>query len=96
MCALKLTPYSKLLALTKEGVDKLLAPVRSRSARKKAEYEVAKLEESLATFEKDITELCSKQEINFGAILDKLDEYDLAERRVRQFNKVIEELFPDA
>lgn len=80
--------------MTKEAVDKTLAPVRSKSQQLKAELEVSKLEERCACLEKEINEACSQKELNYDAIIDKLDELALAERRKEQFTKIITELFP--
>ena len=92
---MKLTPYSKLLTMTKEAIDKSIAPVKARAAKKQAELEVLKLEEKVATLENEITEMCSKRELNFNGIIDKMDDLALAQRRKEQFEKVIVELFPD-
>ena len=92
---MKLTAYSKLIVMSKEAVDKTLAPVRARSQKKKAELEVLKLEEAVTKIEQEVTELCSKQELDFNKIIDKLDEQELAQRRREQFEEVIKQLFPD-
>jgi hypothetical protein len=92
---MKLTPYQKLITMTKEAVDKTLAPVRSKSQHLKAQLEVSKLEERVATLEKEINETCSEKELNYDKIIDKLDELALTERRLKQFGKIISELFPE-
>lgn len=91
---MRLTPYKKLLTMAKEAVDATLAPVRAHSAKKKAELEMARLDERLATLESEINTLCSEKELNFDKIIDKLDQVALAERRKKQFGKIIEEMFP--
>lgn len=91
---MKLQPYAKLLTMTKEAIDKTLAPSRSKSQHLKAQLEVSKLEERVATLEKEITEACSEKELNYDKLIDKLDELALVERRLKQFGKIIEELFP--
>lgn len=95
MVTTKLTPYRKLLVMGKEALDEVLAPVRSRSAQKKAELEVAKLEERIATLDTELTTLCSSKDLNFDRIIDKLDEMALAARRKKQFDKILTEMFPD-
>jgi 5'-3' exonuclease len=92
---MKLTPYKKLLTMTKEAIDAVLVPVRSRAAQKQAELEMIKLEEKLATIESNLSVECSKKEINFDRIIEKLDEYALAERRKKQFERIISEMFPE-
>ena len=92
---MKLTPYKKLLTMAKEAVDATLAPVRTHAAKKQAELEMAKLDERIATLESELTSICSKKEIDFNSIINKLDEIALSERRKKQFEKIIGEMFPD-
>jgi hypothetical protein len=56
---MQLTPYEKVLTMTKELIDAALAPVRSNAAKKQAELEMAKLDERIATIESEINSLCS-------------------------------------
>lgn len=92
---MKLTPYKKLLTMAKEAVDTALAPVRARAAKKQAELETAKLDEKIATLESEITQECSKKDLDFEAIIRKMDDLALAERRKTQFEKITNELFPE-
>ncbi len=92
---MKLTPYKKLLVMGKEALDATLAPVRARAAQKQAELEVCKLEETIATLENQVHEACSKKDLNFSNIIDKMDELALAERRKTQLEKITKELFPE-
>lgn len=90
----KLKPFKDLVAMTKEKLDEALIPLRVRSARAKAEGEVIKLEERLLELETKINEACAKKELDFKGIGDMMDEYDLAERRLKQINDLVEALFP--
>jgi two-component sensor histidine kinase len=90
----KLTPYTKLLKMGREAVDSALAPIRANSAKKKAEHEMAKLEERIATMESEIHTKCSEKELDFDSIINSLDEIALAERRKAQFERIIGEMFP--
>lgn len=92
---LKLKPYKEILKMAKEAVDHSLAPVRANRARKQAELEVAKMDEKLASQEAKIFELCSAKDINFELIISSQDEYALMERRKKQFEKIIQEMFPE-
>lgn len=91
----KLTPYKKLLTMAKEAVDATLAPVRARAAKKQAELEMAKLDERIATMQSELNEACSQKDVNFAKIIDKLDDIALAERKKAQFQKILEEMFPE-
>ena len=91
---MKLKPFAEIIAMTKEGLDAALAPIRAKQVKMKAELEMAKIDEQLINTETKIQELCSTKDINFDSLIMKLDEYALAERRKKQFQKIINELFP--
>lgn len=92
---MKLKSYKEILVMGKEKVDETLAPVRARKARKQAELEIAKMDEDLVTQEAKMMELCSKKELDFNAIIKAQDTYALIERRIKQFEKIIAEMFPE-
>ena len=92
---MKLKPFAEIISMTKEGLDAALAPVRARQVKGKAELEMAKIDEQLITAETKIQEICSSKDINFDALIAKMDEYALAERRKKQFQQIINELFPE-
>ena len=93
---MKLKPLAEILAMTKEKLDESLAPMRARQVRAKAELEVAKLEEKAVTLEREVAELCSKKDIDFTSVTDKLDEHDLNARRMTQLKGIVADLFPAA
>ncbi len=92
---MQLKPLRDILAMSKEKIDEAMAPLRARQIKSKADVETAKLEEKLLTIEREISELCSQKEINFDRVLDKMDEYALTERRVKQFGELVAQLFPE-
>ncbi len=92
---MKLTPYKKLLTMAKQAVDETLAPARANAAKKLAELEMAKLDERIAVLQSDINVACSEKEISFNKIIEKLDELAMAERRKKQFEKIVSEMFPE-
>ena len=91
----KLTPYKEILKWSKEKVDEALAGVRANKAHKQAELEIAKLEETIATQDAKINEICASKDIDFGRLIAAQDEQALTERKIKQFRKIIGELFPD-
>ena len=91
---MKLTPYEKCLKMGKEKVNEVLAPIRAKKCRKKAELEMAEIDEKIATCEADIHEECGKQDVDFTSIISKMDTLALAERKKKQFAKIIKEMFP--
>jgi hypothetical protein len=93
--AFNLKPYKEILALTKEKINEALAPIRARSAKAKADLELAKLEEKLLGLEADIHKKAAEKDLDFNAIAELVDKYDLAERRRDQIAKLVSELFPE-
>lgn len=91
---LKLKSYAELITMGKEAIDASLAPMRSRSQRKKAELELAKLDETCASLEQSVNEACAVKEINFNTVIGQLDELDLADRKRKQLSSLLEQLFP--
>jgi len=91
---LQLKPYKQILNMAKDKVDESLAPVRINRALKQAELEIAKMEEKIASQEAKIFELCCKQDIDFESIIKAQDEHSLMERRKKQFERIVEEMFP--
>jgi Zn-dependent oligopeptidase len=83
-----------VLASSKEKVDEMLAPVRIRQVRAKADLEISKLEEKLITTERKIVESVAKKDIDFAAVLKDMDEYDLTQRQISQMRQLVDGLFP--
>lgn len=90
----QLKPLKEILAMTKQGLDEAMAPIRARKVKASADQKVAALDEKLVTIERDVIELCSKAEIDFDKVADKLDEFDLTTRRSEQLKKIVADLFP--
>jgi hypothetical protein len=92
---MKLKPFKDIISMSKEKLSEALAPIRARKVKSQAELEMAKLDDELIRLESDIQESCSKEDINFPQLLDKLDKVALLERRKKQYAKVLGELFPE-
>jgi hypothetical protein len=92
--AFKVKPFVEVIAMTKEKLDEVLAPVRARSAKAKAEMAQAELEEEMVTLERQIHEACASKDLDFDDIIEKIDEYELVERKSKQIRRLIAELFP--
>lgn len=92
---MKLKPFKELIGLSKEKLDEALAPMRARQVKAQAELEQAKIDEQLITTESKIQEICAEKQINFTRLLQLMDDYALAERRKKQYSKIVDELFPD-
>ena len=91
---MKLKPFKDLFAMSKEKLDEAMAPIRARQVKSQADLEMAKLDADILTQEGEVQEMCTKKEINFPALLDKLDKIALLERRRKQYGEVLKQLFP--
>ena len=92
--AFQLKSFKDLLAMTKGKLDEAMIPTRVRLAKARAEMVKVKLEEKMLNLETKINELCANKEPDFEVIADKMDEYDLAERRLKQVTNIVDQLFP--
>lgn len=92
---MKLPSYKDVLTMGKEKVAETLAPIKAARAQKKAEFEMAKLDEEIATKEASLHEECCKEDVNFSKIIEMQDELALSERRKGQYEKILTEMFPE-
>ena len=92
---MKLKPFKEMIAMSKEKIEEALAPMRARQVKAQAELEMAKIDEKLITLETTVQEICSQKTISFDKLIEKLDESALLERRQKQFEKILGELFPE-
>jgi hypothetical protein len=72
-----------------------MAPLRAKEMKKKAELEIAKLEETILEKEQKIQEYAAEYPINFDKLIDAIDDLELTNRRKDQFEKIIAEMFAD-
>lgn len=92
---MKLKPFKEIIAMSKEKLNEALAPIRARKVKTQAEMKKSEIDEKIITLETEIQEMCSATEIDFDALFEKLDKIALLERRKRQYDRVLGELFPD-
>lgn len=91
---MELKPFKELIKLSKEKLDESLAPMRARAVKAKAELEMAKLDERRVQLEMQVQEICAQRDIDFTQLLAKMDEHDLNERRLAQYQQLLAQLFP--
>jgi len=91
---MKLTPYQKLLKMTKEAKDTVLAIPRAAEMKLKAQHEISKLDVSIAEQEGKIQELTSVYPLDFDKLIKAQDELALSERRKRQLEDIVKDMFP--
>jgi len=92
---MKLKPFRELIALSKEKLDEAMAPVRAHKVRSVAQLDLAKIDESIVVLESEVQEMCIQKDIDFSSVIKKLDEVALLERKKKQYNKILSELFPE-
>lgn len=92
---MKLQPYKTLIALSKEKLDEAMAPIRARQVRLKARAAQADLDAEIVGIETKVQESLTSKDVNFPALMDRLDEVALLERRKEQYDEVLGQLFPD-
>jgi len=88
-----LMKYSDILVLAKDKIKEVMAPLRAREMKKKAELEVAKIEGYIAEKEQKIQEYASAYPIDFDKLIEAIDDLELTNRRKEQFEKIINEMF---
>lgn len=91
---MKLIPFAEIVGKSKEFVDEKMAPIRERQMKSQAEMEMAKIDADVLNKSIDIQDLCLEKTINFEKLINAIDEIDLLERRKKQYQRVISELFP--
>lgn len=91
---MKLISYSEALRAGKDKISDMLIPLRVNRARKQAELEMCKLEEDIARKEAALHEACCAEEVNFNRLIEMQDTLGLLERRHKQFQKIVDEMFP--
>jgi len=84
---------SELLKMSEDAIIAVKIPFKIRKERKSLESYVLDYEEKVATLESDISDLKAKENLDVGKILDLIDDKDLAERRLKQGEALLEELF---
>jgi len=92
---MKLLSYKEALKLGEKKLKEALIPVRVKKAKKQAELEMCKLEEQIAVKEAKLQEKCSDEEVNFPSIIELQDELGLLNRKRKQYERILEEMFPE-
>ena len=92
---MKLISFKAALAMTKQAIDDALIPIRVSQAKKQGEMEQLKIDEKLLSLQIELQQITVSSPINYDRLLDKIDEIDLLERRRKQFDDVISQLFSD-
>src|SRR6185437_9941838 len=98
MRKMELKPFKEIVAYTKEKVTEVMAAPRARRLKAQAEAELSDLDIEIITLEGKIEESLyaedSYKNFSFKNLLKQLDELSLLERRKKQYDKVLKQLFP--
>lgn len=91
---MELPCYKESLKMGKKKIGELLIPVKTKRAKKQAELEMCKLEEDLATKQAALHEACTSESVNFPTIIESLDKIALLERKIKQYDAILTQMFP--
>ncbi len=92
---MKLKPFKEIIAMSKEKLNEALAPIRARKVQTQAEMKKSEIDEKIVVLESEVQEMCSVQQLDFDSLFEKLDKIALLERRKKQYDKILGELFPE-
>ncbi len=92
---MKLKPFKEIIGMSKEKLNEALAPIRARKVKTQAEMKKSEIDEKIVVLESEVQEMCAVKEIDFDILFEKLDRIALLERRKKQYDKVLSELFPE-
>ncbi len=92
---MKLKPFKEIIGMSKEKLNEALAPIRAKKVKTQAEMKKSEIDEKIVVLESEVQEMCSVQSINFDDLFERLDKIALLERRKKQYDKVLSELFPE-
>ena len=90
---MNIRPLTELLAMTKEKIDEALAPIRASAVRAKVDLKLAEINEKKITLERQVFEALTARELSIDTVLSRMDEYDLADRKSKQLQDLVDKLF---
>jgi len=84
---------AELLKMGEDAIKAVKLPFKIRKEKKNLESWVLDYEEKVATLESEINDCKADENLNVDRILDKVDDLELAQRRLRQGEELMKELF---
>jgi len=84
---------SDLLKMGEDALKTFKLPFQIRKEKKNLESWIINYEEIVATLDDEINEMKGEEKLNVDSILDKIDDKELAERRLKQGEDLMKELF---
>lgn len=86
----------ELLKMGEDAIKAVKLPFKIRKEKKQLEALILDYEERVATLESEINDLKAEETLNVERILDKVDDLELEQRRLKQGEELMKELFDDA
>lgn len=93
---MQLKPFKEIIAMSKEKLNEAMAGPRARKVQAQAEVKKAELDCRILTLETEAQELWTVKDIEFDRYFEKLDEIGLLERRRKQYDITLGQLFPNS
>lgn len=87
------TKLEQLYKLSKEVIDAIKLPFEIAKAKKDLEREIITIEQEIAELDQKITDVKMQRPFALKTIIDAIDDKALAERKLKQAQELLEELF---
>lgn len=87
------TKLNQLYSLAKDTLEAIKIPFEVAKAKKDLEKEIICIEQSIAEKELSIQDAKQSRPFNINKIIDTVDDKELLERKLKQANSLLEELF---
>lgn len=91
---MQIQSFSKIMAMSADKLKEAMAPIYARKMKAKAELEMVKIDSDIIDMESKISESLTNKDVCFPTLMNRLDELALLERRRKQYEDVLEQLFP--
>lgn len=91
---MKMISYKKALMMDKDAINRAMIPISVRIAEMEAQLAKLKIERKKAATEILLEQACHAKNIAFSHIITLMNEVDLFDRQIRQFDQIVKEMFP--
>lgn len=88
-------PFAALLTMTQEKIEETMIPIRAKKVKLQAETEMNRIDGEIATLQLEIQKMSTNADINIPAVLTKVDQVAMLQRRRDQYAAYLDALFPE-